>query len=69
METNFKGILKIVLKINKTKRCFLEKINKIDKLLAESSRKRERPDREKEKERGQVTHKLLPTSQKCMSTN
>ena len=30
-----------IVKINKTKRWFFEKINKIDKPLAESSRKKE----------------------------
>ena len=36
---------KTIEKINETKSWFLEKTNKIDKLLAGSSRKRERPDK------------------------
>ena len=41
----------IIVKINKTKSCFFEKINKIDKLLARliKKKKREEPNQQNQK--------------------
>ena len=41
-EISEKGITEKIVKINKTKRWFFEKINKIDKLLARLINKKER---------------------------
>ena len=45
-----------VVKINKTKSCFFEKINKIDKCLARLKKKREKSNQQNQKWRGYNRH-------------
>ena len=54
-EINEKQIKEAVVKINKTKSWFFEKINKIDKPLARLIKKKERRIKSTKSEKGEVT--------------
>ena len=63
METNEKEIKETILKINKTKSWFFEKINKIDKSLARLIKERE--SRIKSTKLEMKKERLQQTMQKC----